>query len=74
MADNIGLNKSTTLPIFRFFFSYLSKYKLKLAKGKKGSSNGVILFSHGRTASPFMYSTILKNLARTWTVISPQHK
>lgn len=71
MASYIGL-KSPNLP-FKFFTSYMRKYKIHLAKGNPDKHRGVILLSHGRTGTPFMYSSILKNFARSWKILSPQH-
>lgn len=73
MAEYIRLNRPRTLPIFKFFTSYLNFCKIKLAKGNPAKSDGTILFSHGRTGTPFIYSTILKDLARSWRILAPQH-
>lgn len=64
--------KPTSL-YFKFFNSWMTKYKLTLAKGTPDKHRGVILFSHGRGGTPFMCSSILKNFARTWKILSPQH-
>ncbi len=62
------------LALFKFIsLSYLKKYLITLAKGTQGKSRGTILFSHGRTGTPFFYTTILKNIARNYRVICPQH-
>lgn len=73
MAEYMGLNHKYLAPIFKFFVSSINKYELSFVKGNNAPSKGYILFSHGRTGTPFLYSSILKNLARKWVILSPQH-
>lgn len=73
MAEYIGMHGKFTFAMFKFFTSNNQRYKLTFSKGESAPSRGVILFSHGRTGTPFLYSSILKNLARQWKILSPQH-
>lgn len=59
---------------FKFFTSHTLKYKVTFAKGdNKPQRKGTMLFSHGRTGTPFLYSSILKYFAKDWKILSPQH-
>ena len=57
----------------KVFLSFTEKIWINLGKGKEQKNKGVIVFSHGRAATPFLYSTYLKNLARDWKILAPQH-
>jgi|JI7StandDraft_1071085.scaffolds.fasta_scaffold520996_1 hypothetical protein len=67
------MNKGLMFKLFKFFNSVIFKYKITFAKGNPAKSKGVILFSHGRTGTPFIYSSILKSFAREWRILTPQH-
>lgn len=73
MAEYIGMKNKVMFALFKFFNSSTQRYKLTFSKGSEAPHRGVILFSHGRTGTPFTYSSILKNLAREWKIFSPQH-
>lgn len=46
---------------------------MKFGKGKEAQSKGVIIFSHGRTATPYFYSSFFKAFARERKILAPQH-
>lgn len=73
MAQYMGIKNKFLLSAFKFFTNHTQKYRLTLAKGTQAKAQGVILFSHGRSGTPFLYSSILKSLARKWRIICPQH-
>lgn len=51
----------------------MQKYKVTFSKAKEAPHRGFILFSHGRTATPSAFTSLFKNLAREWKILSPQH-
>lgn len=71
MTSFVGLKPPNRF--FEFFISFMTKYNLNLAKGNPAPYRGVILFSHGRSVTPFMYTSILKYFAMSWKILSPQH-
>lgn len=73
MAGFLGIKSKYPLKIFKFLLSSLERSKMTFAKGEPAKYKGVILFSHGRSGTPFVYSTILRCLARDWRILSPQH-
>lgn len=73
MADYSGIKNKYLLKVFKFISSSVQRYKLTFAKGTPAKHRGVILFSHGRTGTPFLYSSILRCFARNWKILSPQH-
>lgn len=73
MAKYMKFDNKLLMSAFKFFTSSTYKYCLTLAKGTPGKHRGTILFSHGRGATPFLYSSILRAFARDWKIFSPQH-
>lgn len=74
MVEYLKIKSRFLLALLKFLsLSYTKKYLITLAKGTQAKTKGTILFSHGRTGTPFIYSTIIKNLARNYRVICPQH-
>ena len=73
MAEYSGITNKVIFNAFKFFSSSAQRYKLTFAKGAPAKHKGIILFSHGRTGTPFLYSSILKCFAREWKILSPQH-
>jgi hypothetical protein len=73
MAKFIKIRTKIGTELFKFFMSSVAHYHLTFVKGSPGKPKGTVLFSHGRGATPFMYSTILRYLARNWNILSPQH-
>jgi hypothetical protein len=73
MARYIKITNGFLKQVFLFFTSNVKYHQLTFCKGTADHYHGIILFSHGRGATPFMYSTILKCFARQWKILCPQH-
>ena len=60
--------------IIRFLISSVVKIKIKLYEGKPNVKEDTsIVFCHGRGATPFMYSLIIRDLAKDYRVLSALH-
>lgn len=75
MAEYDGYDKNFIVQaIFNFFISAVNKTKLVYGEGEEIISDTALVFSHGRTATPLMYSQILLAVAqRDINVYAVQH-
>jgi len=48
--------------------------KIYFGNGEEENVNEIIIFSHGRGATPFMYSLLLMNFATKRKVVAIQHQ
>lgn len=66
LCEHISIENSPFLfRLASFLSSNIMKRKIKVAEGvKRKGKNGVVLFSHGKTTTPRMYTFLQKHLAK----------
>ena len=73
ISINRGINNPNLRKIFKLFISSAEHLQLNLGKGKEKEGEKVILFSHGRTGTPFLYTNFFKAFGRERKIYCPQH-
>ena len=73
MVENRKLNSPYLIKALKLSMSSIKHLELNLGKGKEKDNDQVIIFSHGKTATPFMYTNLFKAFGRERKIYAPQH-
>ena len=76
LCEHLSIEKSPFLfNLVSFLSSNIMKRKIKVAEGvEKKMKKELVLFSHGKTTTPRMYTFLQKQLAKEHKVLAPQHQ